>query len=86
MNIFDFFKLNSKKTAHLAKERLQIVISHQRIDSNAAATDFIPKLRQELIAVISKYVNVEPDKIKVQLQSEGACSVLELNVALPNRQ
>jgi cell division topological specificity factor len=85
MNIFDFFKLNSKKTAHLAKERLQIVVSHQRIDSNAD-TDFIPKLRQELIAVISKYVNVEPDKIKVQLQSEGACSVLELNVALPNRQ
>ena len=85
MNIFDFFKLNSKKTAHLAKERLQIVVSHQRIDNNAD-TDFMPKLRQELIAVISKYINVDPEKINVQLQKDGACSVLEMNVALPHRQ
>jgi cell division topological specificity factor len=82
-NIFELLKLNSKKSAKIAKERLQIVVSHQRVDSNTD-TDFMPKLRQELIMVISKYINIDPEKINVQLQKDGSCSILELNVALPN--
>ena len=82
-SIFEVFKLNSKKSAKIAKERLQIVVSHQRVDSNTD-TDFMPKLRQELITVISKYINIDPERINVQLQKDGTCSILELNVALPN--
>lgn len=82
MNIFEFFKLNSKKSANTAKERLQIVVSHQRVPSNHAP-DFLPQLRQELMGVISKYIRIEQDKIQVQLQHDGNCSILELNVTLP---
>lgn len=82
MNIFDFFRSNSKKSANKAKERLQIVVSHQRID-NQDDMEFIANMRVELMAVISKYVKVDPDCINVQLQKQEHHSILELNVALP---
>jgi len=84
MNIFKkFFGLNTaRKSASLARERLQIVLSHQRSDEEAA--DFLPNLRNELLTVICKYVKIDPEQINVQLQQDGNCSVLELNIALPN--
>lgn len=84
MNLFDFFKRNNKTAAN-AKERLQILVSHQRAEG--ANPDFIKKMREELLAVIKKYVNeVDEDQIQVQLQKEGNCSILELNVTLPTAE
>lgn len=79
MKIFDFF-LNNRKTAQKAKERLQILVSHQRTNNNNL--DFLPKLRQELINVISKYVSVDNEQIQVELQQHENCSTLELNITL----
>lgn len=80
MNILQFLGI-SKKSASIAKERLQIVVSHQR--SQGGDTDFLPKMRHELLTVIGKYVNINPEQINVQLQRNGNCSVLELNIMLP---
>lgn len=71
----------SKKSAAVAKERLQIVVSHQRTEGGDV--DFLPSMRHELLAVISKYVKINPEQINVQLQRNGHCSVLELNIMLP---
>lgn len=71
----------SKKSASIAKERLQIVVSHQRMEGGDV--DFLPKMRHELLAVISKYVKINQEQINVQLQRNGNCSVLELNIMLP---
>jgi cell division topological specificity factor len=79
MNLLDFF-LNNRKTAQKAKERLQILVSHQRATNNDL--DFIPKLKQELINVISKYVSVDNEQIQVELQQNENCSTLELNITL----
>jgi cell division topological specificity factor MinE len=46
---------NKPKTASIAKERLQLIIAHERSDQNSKP-DFLPALQQELVAVISKYV------------------------------
>ena len=46
---------NQPKTAHLAKERLQLIIAHER-DGGGSSANFLPDLQRELIAVISKYV------------------------------
>lgn len=70
------------KTAAVAKERLQLIIARER-DSNSGAVDFLPALQQELIQVISKYVNVNPDDIKVALEKQGNYEVLEVNIVLP---
>ncbi|WP_374517979.1 cell division topological specificity factor MinE [Undibacterium squillarum] len=76
------FLFNSKpKTANTAKERLQIIIARERIGRDGY--DFLPALREELIAVISKYTKVNPDDIKVSLDRQGNLEVLDVNVILP---
>jgi cell division topological specificity factor len=76
------FLFNSKpKTANAAKERLQIIIARER--NGRAGPDFLPALHQELIAVISKYVKVNPEDIKISLNSQGNLEVLDVNVVLP---
>ncbi len=70
-----------RKSAKMARERLQIVVSHQRNDGGDV--DFLPRLRHELLTVLCKYVKVDKDQVNVQLQRMDNCSVLELNITLP---
>ena len=81
MSIFKFLLPNQRKSAKVARERLQIVLSHQRMEGSNP--DFLAKMRNELLTVISKYVKIDKDQISVQLQRTGSCSVLELNIMLP---
>ena len=87
MTLVDFLEkllARSRKghnTAKLAKERLQIIVSHERKQSSP---DFLPLLQQELINVIAKYVKIDKDQVKVELERSGDCSILELNVTLPS--
>ncbi|MFZ6760807.1 cell division topological specificity factor MinE [Undibacterium sp. Ji50W] len=76
------FLFNTKpKTANVAKERLQIIIARERTGRDGY--DFLPALREELIAVISKYTKVKPEDIKVSLDKQGNLEVLDVNVVLP---
>lgn len=82
MSFLKFLGISAeRRSARIARERLQIVLSHQRADGGDE--DFLPKLRNELITVISKYVKIDAEQINVQLQRNGSCSVLELNITLP---
>ena len=74
---------NSQKRspAQVAKERLQIIVSHET--TRIHGSNFIQKLQTELLDVISKYVNIDREQIRVQLDQNGGQSVLELNVTLP---
>ncbi len=74
------FLLPGKKSASLAKERLQIIISHER--SNNAAPDFLPKLKKELIAVIAKYVPLQEDQINIQMHRQDNHSTIEMNFVM----
>ncbi len=82
--LLEYLRGNDKKTASLAKERLQIILAHERAGRGAAAPDYMPALQDELLAVIAKYIHVERDSIKVQLEKHGEYEVLELNVTLPD--
>jgi len=83
MNIFSLLGFSKKKSAAaVAKERLQIIVSHETHRKNGP--DIIKKLQRELMEVISKYVKVDLEQIKVQLDRNGDQSVLELNVTLPD--
>ena len=81
MKLLDFLKRERKKTANVAKERLQIIVAHQR--SQRDQPDYMPMLERELLEVIRKYVQVDQDAINISLEREDDCSVLELNVTLP---
>jgi cell division topological specificity factor len=85
MNIFDFFRKQKKQTpntAAIAKERLQIIVAHSR--GKNENLDFMAKLQSELIEVISRYVKIDKDQVRVALERNDECSVLELNITLPD--
>lgn len=83
MSILEYLVGNkrNKKPAQLAKERLQIIIAHER--NGQLGPDYLPALREELMRVISKYVQVEHDHVSVKLDAKDGCEVLELNIILP---
>ena len=84
MNIFDFFRANKKvSTASVAKERLQIIVAHER--GQRSTPDYLPALQKELVEVIRKYVNIGDDQVQIALENQGSCSILELNITLPDR-
>ncbi|HZB90680.1 MAG TPA: cell division topological specificity factor MinE [Stellaceae bacterium] len=82
MSVFDFFFPKRPDTASIAKERLQIVLAHERAGRDSP--DFLPRLQKELLAVVAKYVAVKEDMIRVSLGKEGNASVLEINVEMPS--
>ena len=73
-----------KKTAEIAKNRLSLLIAHERA-GGSPMVDFLPALQRELIEVISKYVSVNPDDIKVHLDKQDNMDVLEVNIVLPEQ-
>jgi cell division topological specificity factor len=81
MKFLDYFKSNKKPSAAVAKERLQIIVAHER--SSRTQPDYLPQLQQDIIQVIRKYVPIEDQQVNVSLDSAEECSVLELNVTLP---
>jgi len=83
MSLFNYLKKRNS-TASVAKERLQIIISHERSQRNAP--DFIPKLQEEILEVIAKYVPINRQKVSVNVERIGNGSVLELNVTMPDQK
>ena len=83
MSFLTFFLGEKKKTASVAKERLQIILAHERSGRSAATPDYLPDLQRELMAVISKYVKINLADIKVNLERQGNLEVLEVKIELP---
>jgi cell division topological specificity factor len=80
MGILEYFFSRRDQSASVAKERLQIVLAHERSGRNAP--DFLPLLQRELIEVVGRYVEVDSDMIKVNLGRQGGTSVLEINIEI----
>lgn len=81
MRLFERFRSGRNKSAAQAKERLQVIIAHSRAERDAP--DYLPRLKQELVDVIKKYVQVSQDDVKVNVEHEGGYEILELNITLP---
>ena len=84
MSFLSFLIGEKKKTASVAKERLQIILAHERSGQNAHQPDDLPDLQRDLIAVLSKYVNINPNDIKVNLERQDNLEVLEVKIELPD--
>ena len=81
--LIEYLRGDEKKTASVAKERLQIILAHERAGRGAATPDYMPALQEELLEVIAKYIHIDRDSFKVQLEKHGEYEVLELNITLP---
>ena len=82
MSLLDYFKSSKPRSAAIAKERLQILVAHERSVRNQPS--YLPQLQIELLAVVKKYVNVEQDAITVNFEQDDEQEVLELNIVLPD--
>jgi cell division topological specificity factor len=80
MALLDYFRQRKSNSAALAKERLQILVAHDR---RGGGPSYLPQLQNDLLAVIRKYVAVDNDAVSVSVETDGAHEVLELNIVLP---
>jgi cell division topological specificity factor len=77
--IFQLFR--RRATAPVARERLQILLAHER--ASAGQEGLVATLREEILAVIAKHVSVERDKVRVKVGRDGEMSMLEIEVEMP---
>ena len=82
MSFWDYFKTAKPSSASIAKERLQIIVAHER--RQRQEPDYLPQLQKEILEVISKYVKIDQKDVQVQIDQNEDCAVLELNVTLPD--
>lgn len=82
MRFLDYFRSVRKTSANVAKDRLQIIVARERLTRNGP--DYLPMMKEELLLVVRKYIQVDDGAVKVQLDKEGDCEVLELNITLPD--
>ncbi len=84
MALLDYFRTKKPaQTAQTAKERLQIIVAHERGQRNGP--DYLPAMKQDIIDVIRKYVLVGEDDVNVNIDNKSeSLSVLELNITLPD--
>ena len=80
MGLLDYFRGPSKR-ASVAKDRLQILIAHERASRNKPI--YLEAMQQELLDVVRKYVHVEQDAITVSVEQSDNQEILELNIVLP---
>jgi len=82
MGLLDYFRQRKTSgSASIAKERLQILVAHDR---RGGGPSYLPQLQQDLLKVIRKYVAVDNDAISVNVESNGRQDILELNIILPD--
>ena len=83
MGFFKFFQSRGEdSSAKLAKDRLQVLIAHER--SGRGGPDYLPMLRRDILDVIKKYVSVSDEALSVQIDQQDGCDVLELEITLPD--
>jgi cell division topological specificity factor len=81
MNLLRFFRSGS---APVARERLQILLAHERSAGNQP--DLLAILREEILAVIGRHVTFEPDKVQIKLDRGKSVSTLAVDIEIPNNR
>ena len=78
MSLFNLFR--KQKSAPLARERLQVLLAHERASSGS---DLVAILREEILAVIAKHVHIDGDRVHVKMDRDEHFSILEIDVEIP---
>ncbi len=80
MKLFTF--LRARGSAPAARERLQILLAHERSTRNQP--ELLTILHQEILAVIGKHVQLDPDKVQIKMDRGRSVSTLEVDIEIPN--
>lgn len=80
MTLFNFFK--RRGSAPVARERLQVLLAYER--KNRDQPDLVAVLREEIMAVIARYVRVDHNQVRVAMDRGDRMSTLEIDIHIPN--
>ena len=84
MSLFDLIrKPRPAKTAQTAKDRLQILLAHERSSSGTTEADYLSMLQRDIIAAIRKHVPIGEQDVEVRMERGDQMSSLEINIELP---
>jgi cell division topological specificity factor len=87
MSLLEFLFGRKKSTANVAKERLQIILAHERATVNGEDTNttpaWLPELQHELVEVVAKYIKINKEDLKINIEKRDNMELLEINVTLP---
>lgn len=84
MGILDIFR-KQNQSAKVAKERLQIIVAHQRNgrpSRHDQQPEFMEQMKSEILAVVRKYIPIEEKDIEASVGKDGEMDVLALNINL----
>jgi len=73
---------NRAATAPVARERLQILLAHER--GLRGQPELLELLRSEILAVVSRHVTFEPEKLQIKMDRGNLVSILEIDIEVPN--
>jgi cell division topological specificity factor len=79
MNLLSLFR--RRGSAPVARDRLQILLAHER--TIAGGSDLVALLREEILAVIKKHVQVDAEKVQVKMDRGDSVSMLEVDIEIP---
>ena len=80
MNVFNLFR--HPGSAPVARERLQILLSHER--AHRGQGNMLGALQEEILTAIAKHVAVEGENVQVKMDRGATVSTLEINVEIPH--
>ena len=80
MNLLRFFS-RPQRSAPAARERLQVLLAHER--ASTGDSDLVTKLRDEILRVIAKHVQIDDDKVSVKMERGDKVSTLEVDIEIP---
>lgn len=83
MSLFNVFGTKKQNSASIAKERLQIIVAHER--RHSSSPDFLPQLQQDILKVVRKYVQVSEDQITLNVDRQDDSEILEVNILLSDQ-
>jgi len=79
MSLFDLFR---RRSAPVARERLQILLAHERVARSRP--DLLGVLREEILVVIRRHVPFEPEKVQIKMDRGKSVSTLAVDIEIPN--
>jgi cell division topological specificity factor len=83
MSFFGLFKRKAEApaTAPVARERLQVLLAHER--ASPGQSNLLGALKDEVVNAIMRHISVPRDAVKVRVERRKAVSTLRVNVDLP---
>ncbi|MGH7035555.1 MAG: cell division topological specificity factor MinE [Stellaceae bacterium] len=82
MSLFGFLRRpEPRSSAQTAKDRLQIILAHERQDR--AQPDYLPRLQRDILGIVRSYVEITNDKVQMRLRRSERMSMLEIEIELP---